>query len=369
MNSSQIKCEINSSVAIFSNKLFQLGVATNSIISLLSIIANILLLLCFFRLSVSHKNIRILSCNFSGACVIASGFFLYRGILFWSNLSQPCNLHVSLSSCTFMSAPGNIAIFSLIGSMIGIAIERTWATLRHANYRNNSYSFSLVMSILSWLLYVLVVPLGFLGQPQMLQAPFCISLLMTNVLPTFILSCVMVILALSTIFVYTKLISLNKRRLAEFANEQVQLSLASRLEIRQSVELTSLFLFTLISYTMLELTYALVFPTALYIIADDLLVPRFILGVATNNLTSVFMVSHPLWFFLKSQRLRTKLRIILQSCLSQKHRTRVDPSVAVSKGNESEDWKKELENHFQMLKGNWSVKKATNLQGRAYVVS
>lgn len=340
-------CFTNVSDLLFTNVGFQLSLGLNFVLSTFGVVTNLFLIACFSQLTTSHKSIRILSCNLSVACVFASFYYMIRILLVWAQMDEPCKMQVKSNECNLITIPYNLALTSIILTMLGIAVDRWRAS--SGNYNIDSCKFGFGICILSWLSYTAVIPFLFLtGDPQLAEAPFCVSMVIANMKPNLVLSIAIVGAGITAMIAYLRLNSFNRGKLREFAIKQAQLSLDRRMEIRQTIEITSLFLPSLILHTLLWIAYFIILPFVVYEFKSDF-VFRYCLAMVFYNLVAVFMFIHPIVLFLKSDRLRMKLKLLIKG-LSQKN-SLIAPMIMSTQIVDKRD---DVETHFQALRNHWA---------------
>lgn len=365
-------CNGNLSNSIVTGVVFQLSSVVTFILSLISVGGNAILLLCFTKLTASHRNIRILSCNLSFACILGSGYYIWRCVHLWFNSCSVCELHMTSHYCSLTSLPARIASTSSMCTMVGIAVERFIATVNHQTYNSRSRKLPIFIVLWSWLLYPTLLPVVFFHSPRLKETPFCIPLIVENYNMTMLGTALLAIVGIITILAYLRLIVINRRRLREFATQQVHLSLSSRMEMRQNIELTQLYLPSLCVHTGFWVNFGLLTPVILYGISDDRQELKMNIGVNMNNLYCAFMAIHPFLLFWRSERLRFKLKMFLYRLplavqLLQKTRRRVSPPFETRRNVGEEIFT--VQEHFNHLQRYWLPPRITQNIKSAYTVS
>ncbi len=143
-------CQV--SVAIAEQPIVIVAVVGSIIVNLAAIFLSLILIYLLFRFTATfHRNTRLLLANLSLSLILMSTGSTVRGVFYLTRVTgnpPECPFLEKYSTCSSLQNPRTCGIISLQLSLVSVAIERAWATVKYKKYEDMLNPVPVLLGIL-----------------------------------------------------------------------------------------------------------------------------------------------------------------------------------------------------------------------------
>lgn len=345
-----INASCNESLELTSNYFFWGSKAVKLAMAPPAIIFNLLLIIVLRKCSLLHVNVRYLLINLCVCSLCASIYILVKSTytILAKVFGPPCIFEVTFMTCKYQEIIFIFAKLPVICSMLGLSIERAYASWKIDTYeKNDSPGLAKIILLITWTFSLLMSIMLVATVNDYDVIPYCNSIFIYNPISFKILCGMVLPMELLGVIAYLIRWYKTSKQISIISINQAQYNLSGRLQKFLTLSLTATMLPSIILHALCWFTifgFATVQITLIHLsFQDQLILSQYLF----YGLCLLHMTLHPLVCFYKCDTIRYELLELFP-----KLQRFVPPSKRLVLLHQFEN---EEQKHFELLYSMWNI--------------